>query len=63
MTDRALQGRSAVVTGSTSGIGAGLAEALAGQGADIVVNGLGDRTAIEAARSRIECDHGVKALY
>jgi 3-hydroxybutyrate dehydrogenase len=42
-----LAGRVAVVTGSTSGIGLGIARALAEAGADLVINGLGDRAAID----------------
>ncbi len=58
-----LKGKNAVVTGSTSGIGAGVAEALAGAGCNVLINGFGDADAIEAQRARIEADHGVKAVY
>ena len=60
--DFGLQGQVAVVTGSTSGIGLALAQALAGQGVHVVLNGLGDAAAIEQARAGIEA-MGVKALY
>ncbi|MCP8938906.1 3-hydroxybutyrate dehydrogenase [Alsobacter sp. SYSU M60028] len=58
-----LAGRNAVVTGSTSGIGLAIARALAEAGANVVVNGLGDAAAIEAARAGIEKDFKVRALY
>jgi 3-hydroxybutyrate dehydrogenase len=58
-----LRGKVAVVTGSTSGIGLGIAKVLAGQGADIVLNGFGDVGEIEAIRSGIEREHGVRAVY
>ncbi len=48
-----LSGRVALVTGSTGGIGLGIAEALAVAGADIIMNGLGSEAAIEAARQTI----------
>ena len=46
-----LKGRIAIVTGSTSGIGLGIARALAGEGVSVMLNGFGDATAIEALRS------------
>ena len=58
-----LKGKVAVVTGSTSGIGLAYARAFAAEGANVVINGLGDAAAIEAERSKIEADFGVKALY
>jgi 3-hydroxybutyrate dehydrogenase len=58
-----LKGKVAIVTGSTSGIGLGIAKVLAGQGADIVLNGFGDASEIEAIRSGIEHVHGVRAVY
>ena len=58
-----LKGKSALVTGSTSGIGLAIARALAAQGANITINGFGDKDAIETERSKIEKDFGVKALY
>ena len=58
-----LDGRVAVVTGSTSGIGLGVARALADAGADIVLNGLGDRAAIDAACAELERAHGARILY
>ncbi|MDE1569749.1 3-hydroxybutyrate dehydrogenase [Aquabacter sediminis] len=58
-----LKGKVAVVTGSTSGIGLAYARAFAAEGANVVINGLGDAAAIETERSKIEADFGVKALY
>jgi 3-hydroxybutyrate dehydrogenase len=58
-----LKGKSALVTGSTSGIGLGYARALAAEGANITINGFGDAAAIEKERSSIENDFGVKAVY
>ena len=58
-----LHGKNAIVTGSTSGIGLGIAEALAQAGTNVMMNGLGDAKEIEADRARLEKDHGVKVLY
>jgi len=58
-----LKGKSAIITGSTSGIGAGLAESLAAQGCHIMLNGFGDAAAIEKQRAALETDYGIKAYY
>jgi 3-hydroxybutyrate dehydrogenase len=58
-----LKGKSAIVTGSTSGIGLGIAQALAGQGSAVMLNGLGDAAEIERIRSRMEQEHRVKVSY
>jgi 3-hydroxybutyrate dehydrogenase len=58
-----LNGKSALVTGSTSGIGLAIARALAAQGANVTINGFGDKAAIEKERTAIESEFGVKALY
>jgi 3-hydroxybutyrate dehydrogenase len=59
----ALRGKSAVVTGSTSGIGLGVARALAKEGANVLLNGFGEAGEIEKERSGIEREFGVKAVY
>lgn len=58
-----LKGKTAVVTGSTSGIGLGIVRALAGAGSNVVINGFGDKDAIEKERAGIQREFGVKALY
>ena len=58
-----LQGRAAVVTGSTSGIGLGIARALAAQGAAIMLNGFGDAGEIEALRAGLAAEFKVTVLY
>jgi len=55
--------RTALVTGSTSGIGIGIAEALAGQGFNRALNGFGDAAAVDALRARLAADHGVDVRY
>ncbi|WP_046869519.1 3-hydroxybutyrate dehydrogenase [Microvirga massiliensis] len=56
-------GKSALITGSTSGIGLAIARALAHEGADVMINGLGESNEIEEVRRSIERDYCVKALY
>ena len=51
-------GMTALVTGSTSGIGLGIATELAARGANVVLNGFGDAAAIEKIRSELETAHG-----
>jgi 3-hydroxybutyrate dehydrogenase len=63
MSARQLAGRSALVTGSTSGIGRAIALHCAREGAHVMLNGFGDAKEIEALRASIEKDHGVKAAY
>jgi len=58
-----LKGKSAVVTGSTSGIGLAIARALAREGANVMINGFGEKAAIETERAGIEKDFGVKSIY
>jgi 3-hydroxybutyrate dehydrogenase len=58
-----LKDKVAIVTGSTSGIGLGIANALAKQGANVVLNGFGKPDEVEAIRAGIERDHDVRALY
>jgi 3-hydroxybutyrate dehydrogenase len=58
-----LAGKTAIVTGSTSGIGLGIAHALAGAGANIVVNGFGEAAAIEETRATLSREHDVGVAY
>jgi 3-hydroxybutyrate dehydrogenase len=58
-----LKGKAAVVTGSTSGIGLGVARALAGQGADLLLNGFGPAAEIERLRAALAAEFGVKVAY
>jgi 3-hydroxybutyrate dehydrogenase len=57
------KGKTALVTGSTSGIGLGIAQALAAQGANLVLNGFGDTAQIAKLRDQLAQDHGVVVLY
>lgn len=62
MGTESLKGKTALITGSTSGIGLGIAKCFAVNGANIIMNGFGDADEIEAARNDLE-NHGVKAIY
>ena len=62
-SQKQLSGKVALVTGSTSGIGLGLARALAEAGADVMLNGFGDADGIERERAGIEDAFGVRARY
>ena len=58
-----LKGKVAVVTGSTSGIGLGIARALGGAGADLMLNGFGDKAAIETQRKGLASEFKVRVGY
>ena len=58
-----MKGRVAVVTGSTSGIGLGIARALGAAGADLVINGFGDAAEIEKLRKELASAHGVRVAF
>ena len=60
---KSLAGKTALITGSTSGIGLAYAKTLAAEGANIVINGFGDAQAIEQERQGLEQISGAKALY
>jgi 3-hydroxybutyrate dehydrogenase len=58
-----LKGKTALVTGSTSGIGLGIARAFGAEGANIILNGFGEAQEIEALRRSLEVEYGIRALY
>jgi len=58
-----LKGKSAIVTGSTSGIGLGIARTLAGAGANLMLNGFGDAKEIEKLRAALAAEFKVKVGY
>ena len=58
-----LKNKTALITGSTSGIGLGIARAFAREGANVILNGFGDGAEIEKLRAGIESDFGVRARY
>ena len=58
-----LKSKTAVVTGSTSGIGLAIARAMAKEGANVLINGFGKSEDIERERAAIESEFGVKAIH
>src|SRR5256885_4456618 len=58
-----LVGKTAVVTGSTSGIGLGIARSFAQAGIDVMLNGFGNANEIEATRAGLASEFGVKVIY
>ncbi|WP_334188060.1 3-hydroxybutyrate dehydrogenase [Noviherbaspirillum sp.] len=58
-----LKGKTALITGSTSGIGLGIAKTFAERGANIVLNGFGDPKEIETIQADIKSKHGVETAY
>ena len=58
-----LKDKCALITGSTQGLGYAMAERLAGEGCNVVLNGFGDSDEIERKRRRLEDGHGVRALH
>ena len=58
-----LKNKTALITGSTSGIGLGIAEAFAAAGANVILNGFGDAAEIEAIRARLASEHGATVRY
>src|SRR6266852_2509020 len=63
MTSRMLEGKVSLITGSTSGIGLGIARALAAAGSSIVLNGFGNPQEIAATRSRLDSEFKVGVDY
>lgn len=61
--DKLLSGKSAVITGSTSGIGLSIAKLFAKNGANILINGFGERSAIDKLVAELTAEYGVKVEY
>ncbi len=58
-----IKGKAAIVTGSTSGIGLGIATSLAAEGCNLLLNGFGDPKAIEALRAELAEKYRIKVVY
>jgi 3-hydroxybutyrate dehydrogenase len=58
-----LKGKSAIVTGSTSGIGLGIAQALAAEGTNVMLHGFGHPDEIQSIRARLEREHDIRVAY
>src|SRR5215467_8620751 len=62
-TERKLAGKVSLVTGSTSGIGLGIARALAGAGSEVVLNGFGKPDEIAATQAKLAAEFNVRVVY
>ncbi len=58
-----MKGKNALITGSTSGIGLGIGEAMAASGMNVMLNGFGDRGEIQEIQAKLAESHGVKVEY
>jgi 3-hydroxybutyrate dehydrogenase len=58
-----LAGRTSIVTGSTSGIGLGIARAFAAAGMNVVLNGFGNQRDIDEIRRTLETEFGIAATH
>ena len=58
-----LQGKCALITGSTQGLGLAAAKRFAAAGCNVVMNGFGDQREIDAACAAIEKEHGIRTMY
>jgi 3-hydroxybutyrate dehydrogenase len=63
LSTKGLAGKSAIVTGSTSGIGLGIARAFAGAGMSVTLNGFGDKAEIDRTRAELEETFSVGIAY
>ncbi|USX16975.1 3-hydroxybutyrate dehydrogenase [Oxalobacteraceae bacterium OTU3CAMAD1] len=63
MTNKTLSGKTALVTGSTSGIGLGIARTLAAEGANVLLNGFGDAAEIDTLQQDLAKEFGVQVAY
>ena len=61
--EKPLSGKTALVTGSTSGLGKAIAQALTAAGCNVMLNGFGEPAEIEALRKELASSHGIKAAY
>lgn len=58
-----LKEKTVLVTGSTSGIGLGIAESFAKEGSNVIINGFGDRAEIDAIVARLAADYNIQSHY
>ena len=63
MTNHTLNGKTALVTGSTSGIGLGIARSFAAEGANVVLNGFGDAKDIDKLQADLAAEFSVQVAY